>query len=109
MTYLINSWNRFSKSVNWTPDNNGCIMWTGGITSAKYGSIRFKGKRESAHRVSWFYEYGVMPKKGMVLHHTCEAKYDAGDDTYKRCVNPEHLEEVTQSKNLWYSHKNGRR
>lgn len=72
------------------PGENGCIVWTASGNGAGYGAMYIaKGKRVLAHR--WSYEYYVGPiPDGLVLDHLCRNP---------KCVNPEHLEAVTQRVN----------
>lgn len=65
-----------------------CWNWTGG-TSTAYGVFWFGGRMVRAHR--WAYEHLVGPiPEGMQLDHLC---WNPG------CVNPDHLEPVTQDEN----------
>ena len=67
---------------------NGCVIWTG--TGRQYGHVKWKGKLTTAHR--GFYEiFKQEIPYGMELHHLC---------SNTRCVNPNHLEVVTNSENL---------
>lgn len=72
----------------------GCWIWQGETANNGYGrtSIRVssgKWKRESAHRASYEAFVGEIPK-GLVIDHLCRNIL---------CVNPEHLEPVTQREN----------
>lgn len=69
--------------------NNGCWEWQNAL-QAGYGSHTVKGKEQRAHRVSYKLAYGEIPE-GMVIDHLCRNK---------RCVNPKHLEAVTQHENI---------
>lgn len=66
-----------------------CWFWLGGKTSG-YSMFVFNNKTVLGHR--WFYEQknGVIPK-GLQIDHLCRNR---------SCVNPEHLEAVTQKVNL---------
>ncbi len=66
-----------------------CLMWTGGRRGG-YGRFRVDGRIVSAHR--WLYEQlvGTIPA-GLVVDHLCR---------HPACVNPEHLEPVTQRENV---------
>lgn len=87
--YLKTHWR---DSIRLDPEK-GCWEWLGSLNSAGYSStaIRKLAPGESmGHRVSYIVVYGK-PPKGMVLDHLCEVKH---------CINPEHLEAVTQKENL---------
>lgn len=80
---------RFMAKVDM--DANGCWL-RGGATAKGYSVFvcESKPKLRLAHRVS--YEHFVGPlESGKVIHHVCEKTL---------CVNPEHLEQVTQRENL---------
>jgi hypothetical protein len=72
---------------------DGCILFTG-TPSAEYG--RYRG--EQAHRYSYRIHKGEIPQ-GAVIHHTCFCK---------RCVNPDHLEAVSQRDNSEENLRSGR-
>lgn len=83
---------RFAEKIALT--DSGCIEWIGGDNGAGYGSffLDWAGGRNLkalAHR--WSYEYHVGPiPDGLHLDHLCRNTM---------CVNPEHLEAVTQQEN----------
>ena len=71
-------------------DANQCWNWTGKISKQTgYGNKTFLGSTLLAHR--WVYEslMGTIPKD-KVINHKC---------SNRRCVNPSHLEVVTQTEN----------
>jgi hypothetical protein len=73
-----------------TPEpNTGCWIWTGAKDSNGYGLIRREKKGIAMHRFS----YGLTrtPTPGMQIMHRCDVKL---------CVNPEHLEEGSNQKNI---------
>jgi hypothetical protein len=73
-----------------TEGPGGCWLWTGSIGSAGYGRIVIDTKRYQAHRL--IYELLVEPiPDGLEIDHLCRVR---------NCVNPDHLEPVTQIENL---------
>lgn len=67
-----------------------CWIWNGYKNPKGYGKITVNYKPIMAHRYS--YEYFVGPiDNGLVIDHLCENK---------ACVNPDHLEPVTNKINL---------
>ena len=70
--------------------NSGCWLWHGSGDELGYGRF-WDGKRDvQAHR--WAYEHFVGPiPDGLVIDHLCRVP---------ACVNPDHLEPVTQRVNL---------
>jgi hypothetical protein len=68
----------------------GCWLWTGAKSTNGYGRIRIGGVQVGAHRVG--YEILVGPiAEGMQLDHRCRVRL---------CVNPGHLEVVTNRENV---------
>lgn len=76
---------------------SGCWEWQGAKTSNGYGdgwNYLYPGaggkRRVSAHRQSYVMAKGEIPE-GLQIDHLCRNK---------KCVNPEHLEAVTQQENM---------
>ena len=67
-----------------------CWDWIGSVNKRTgYGKKQFDGRTLLAHR--WMYERMIGPiPTGMVINHICRNR---------RCVNPQHLEVVTQTVN----------
>ena len=89
---------RFNSYLEEQPD--GCIVWTGYRTLKGYGMFNiYPHGALKAHRFAYALHYGIdkLPngtdktQKRMVVHHKCENK---------ACVNPLHLESVTDRFNL---------
>lgn len=78
---------RFMAKVEKT---DACWMWSAGKTTAGYGQFYPKPRRGTyAHR--WSYEYHIGPiPEGLHIDHLCRNR---------ACVNPDHLEPVTQRTN----------
>jgi hypothetical protein len=67
-----------------------CWIWTASVNSKGYGCYSIDGKSHLAHRVAYESAVGPIPE-GAQLDHLCRNV---------RCVNPEHLEPVTQVENM---------
>jgi hypothetical protein len=78
---------RFRKWVIVTPDH---WIWKGAPESGGYGQTSVGGVRVMAHRWVWEWLVGPIPE-GLKLDHTCRTTL---------CVNPAHLEQVTQLVNV---------
>lgn len=91
---MISALDRFlDKIVALDDEQGGCWIWTASRGGHGYGYGQFgiaSGKMVPAHR--WSYEHFVGPiPDGLVVDHLCRRI---------ECVNPEHLEAVTQRENL---------
>ena len=75
--------------------NTGCWLWTRTTCRNGYGQLTVNWRYRSAHRVSYEVLVGAIPK-GLQLDHLCNTKC---------CVNPDHLEPVTNLENSkrWYA------
>jgi hypothetical protein len=86
------------------PQENGCwwyptVLGDKGYSTTRIGWPIVKGAK--VHRLSWIYYKGDIPE-GMVIDHLCHnLKTCKGGNTceHRRCVNPEHLQLVSESEN----------
>lgn len=79
----------------------GCWPWES-AESDGYSLVRWAGKNQLAHRVLYELLVGPIPA-GAQLDHTCHSDdetCDGGPCRHRRCVNPGHLEPVTQTENM---------
>jgi hypothetical protein len=95
MTYLEKAKLRFNTKYRIT--DSGCWEWTASATivnpkvqTLAYGKFSYEGSTQYAHRISYRFFIGSIPE-GYVIDHLCRNTL---------CVNPEHLEAVTQLENL---------
>jgi len=84
---------RFWSKVDKQP--SGCWLWTGAPNADGYGQFRLNGATPMAHRVAWEWLRGPIPA-GLFLDHDNPA-FGCRNPL---CVNPEHLEPVTNAVNL---------
>lgn len=83
---------------------SGCWIWKRAIQTNGYGSINsgVRGRSMLAHRAAYIEWIGPIPD-GMQLDHTCHTAdttcLGGRECKHRRCVNPGHLELVTQAEN----------
>lgn len=78
-----------------------CILWTGAVSSSGYGSCWVNGVPMTAHRAAYEKAFGLVPA-GLHIDHV-----RARGCTSRLCINPSHLEAVTQAENNRRSHDIG--
>lgn len=79
-----------SHPIGYVIQENGCWDWVGPSGSRGYGQWWLNKRYRPAHRVMYERANGPIPL-GLVLDHLCRDH---------SCVNPDHLEAVTQRENV---------
>ncbi len=81
----------------------GCWLWSACRNPSGYGLINVDRKSRLAHRESYVASGRVIPD-GLDLDHTCHKNDGScvGGNAclHRRCINPDHLEPVTNAENL---------
>jgi hypothetical protein len=85
------TWERFCSHTIPEP-NSGCWIWLSRVDKDGYGGFQVSKKigKVRAHRFSYEYTHGPI-LENLVIDHLC---------TIECCVNPDHLEAVTQATNI---------
>ena len=68
---------------------NGCWLWTAGKDTDGYGKFRYRGSDIRSHRWAYHQLVGPIPD-GKEIDHLCRVR---------ACVNPAHMEPVTNKEN----------
>lgn len=90
---------RFTRRVDKVDD--GCWLWTGCLVTGGYGAFNDGKRQVNAHIWAYRHFIGEVPA-GLTLDHTCHSNdltCVGGPCRHRRCVNPNHLEPVTQREN----------
>jgi hypothetical protein len=91
MKPIVITWPQVIRMLSKTEDIAGCMRWTGWIDKTTgYGRYTVAKKKFYVHR--WFYTFykGPIPE-GALIDHLCRNRW---------CVNPDHLEAVTDRTNI---------
>lgn len=84
--YLMNH-DKKRSYPDFVVDRRGCWIWQHGKTTAGYASMG--GGKGYAHRAYFEFIYGRIPE-GLMIDHLCRVRH---------CVNPSHMEAVTNAVN----------
>lgn len=95
-------WAKVDKSGPVSFNGEPCWTWTGAIQSGGYGSFKIGGKAFKAHRVAYELLVDEIPD-GLKIDHLChnaDPSCSGASCQHRRCVNPAHMEPVTQRVNI---------
>lgn len=81
----VRFWEKVDKAAP-----GGCWIWQASLFFSGYGQFQVGHAKIRAHRWAYEREFGPIPD-GLVLDHLCRER---------RCVNPAHLEAVTDRENV---------
>lgn len=83
-------WNKFMSYVQ-VDEESGCWLWQGTLDRDGYGHYKEGNKFWQAHRYSYTHLCGEVPPSLVLDHKVCQNR---------RCVNPAHLEPITNRENI---------
>lgn len=76
-----------------------CWLWIGPLDRYGYGKYRRSNRHTGAHRIAYQLLVGEIPE-GLVIDHLCRNR---------ACVNPWHMDPVTNRENILRGHTGKRR
>ena len=82
----VRFWAKVAKPLT----GDGCWLWMGHRNQGGYGQVSVNRHMRQAHRVAYELSVGPIPE-GLTLDHLCRVRH---------CVNPSHLEPVTELENI---------
>lgn len=77
------------RFLAFTEKTDSCWLWSGALTSEGYASFKADGQ-PNGHRWAYQHFVGAIPA-GLYIDHLCRVRH---------CVNPDHLEAVTNAENI---------
>ncbi len=81
---------QISRFMNKIQKTNNCWIWQGATNDVGYGYFSLNGTTFTAHKISYeLFKEEII--KGLQIDHLCRNR---------KCVNPQHLEVVTQQENI---------
>jgi hypothetical protein len=79
------------RMAYWTDKSGDCWLWTGALDRDGYGRVTVNGQGgKMAHRIAYELAVGPIPEGLTLDHSVCGVT---------RCVNPAHMEPVTNAEN----------
>lgn len=92
--FELRFWDKVAWTLQgWATRESPCWTWLGAVNNHGYGVFGLGGRKAGlglAHRIAYELERGEVAE-GLVLDHLCHTP---------ACVNPWHLEPVTQGENI---------
>lgn len=104
---LLSPQELFDRKVRKGLAPDDCWLWTGSIDRSGYGKFRTGGRSWLAHRWAYVTYIGELPDDRVVDHvcHNLDRACAGGCSCiHRRCVNPSHLDCVTNLENVKRSH-----
>ncbi len=92
---------RFWDKVDKGTDPDACWLWTAYVSPDGYGWCGYGERSHGAHRLSWLFAHGDWPTEQ--VDHQCHNRSGCmltNDCPHRRCVRPDHLEDVPHAVNM---------
>jgi len=85
---MANSEKDFWDKIDKSGGDESCWPWLMWTDRDGYGDMRYKGRHEKSHRLSYFFTHNKMP---LLACHTCDNR---------NCCNPKHIYNGTPQSNM---------